>query len=335
LLSGGCLEGDLREHARSVLASGRSRTVTYDMRSADDELWGLGAGCEGAMEILLQRMGVVEGWQPFAGIRSLIAAGQRAIATLSIPKTQHGTRDQPAPHCWVWQLARHPRDSMPATDPQLANSSPAPGPDAQQRAFAQAQRLAASEFSTPIADDSASETLISLPYAPPPALLLLGAGPDAPPVAQLAHFLGWRIAVHDHRASLIDVGRFPAGTVLSSGAAQALRGHLDPSTFDATVIMSHQLNADRDYLRALAAAPCRYIGLLGPAPRREKLLGELSPAEARALRPALHAPVGLDLGGRSPEAIALSIVAGIQAHLHGRPAATFRTPEIIHAPESR
>src|SRR6188474_1839215 len=64
LLSGGCLEGDLREHARDVAASGQARIVSYDLRSSTDQLFGLGAGCEGAMDILLTRVSETDGWQP-------------------------------------------------------------------------------------------------------------------------------------------------------------------------------------------------------------------------------------------------------------------------------
>src|SRR5262245_51111297 len=64
LLSGGCLEGDLREHARAVAESGIGRIVSYDLRSTTDQLFGLGAGCEGAMDILLTRVGPTDGWQP-------------------------------------------------------------------------------------------------------------------------------------------------------------------------------------------------------------------------------------------------------------------------------
>ena len=66
LLSGGCLEGDLREHAREVAATGKGRIVSYDLRSSTDQLFGLGAGCEGAMDILLSRVSAPEHWQPLA-----------------------------------------------------------------------------------------------------------------------------------------------------------------------------------------------------------------------------------------------------------------------------
>jgi xanthine/CO dehydrogenase XdhC/CoxF family maturation factor len=64
LLSGGCLEGDLREHARKVAATGKGRIVSYDLRTSTDQLFGLGAGCEGAMDILLSRVSAPEHWQP-------------------------------------------------------------------------------------------------------------------------------------------------------------------------------------------------------------------------------------------------------------------------------
>jgi len=81
--------------------------------------------------------------------------------------------------------------------------------------------------------------------------------------------------------------------------------------------MSHHLESDLNYLRALAHSAVPYVGLLGPAARREKLLTDLG-ADAAALRPRLRAPVGLDIGGRSPESIALSIIGEVHAALAGR-----------------
>ena len=61
LLSGGCLEADLVEHARAVIASGKPRFAEYDMRGEDDRLFGIGSGCEGSMRILIQRVGGGQG----------------------------------------------------------------------------------------------------------------------------------------------------------------------------------------------------------------------------------------------------------------------------------
>jgi xanthine dehydrogenase accessory factor len=84
-------------------------------------------------------------------------------------------------------------------------------------------------------------------------------------------------------------------------------------------VMSHHLPSDLNYLSVLSETTIPYVGLLGPAPRREKLLADLGNERAQKLRARLHAPVGLALGGRSPESIALSIVAEIHAFLHGAP----------------
>src|SRR3974390_3291699 len=64
LISGGCLEGDLCAHGREVIASGTARTVRYDTRTSEDLLFGLGLGCEGAMQILLLQAGPANGWPP-------------------------------------------------------------------------------------------------------------------------------------------------------------------------------------------------------------------------------------------------------------------------------
>ena len=81
--------------------------------------------------------------------------------------------------------------------------------------------------------------------------------------------------------------------------------------------MSHHLDSDLAYLRALASSAVPYVGLLGPAARREKLLADLGD-DAERLRARLRAPVGLDIGGRAPESIALSIVGEVHAVLAGR-----------------
>jgi xanthine/CO dehydrogenase XdhC/CoxF family maturation factor len=106
--------------------------------------------------------------------------------------------------------------------------------------------------------------------------------------------------------------------VLQAPAGE-LAQRLDLTPFSAAVVMSHHLPSDLAHLAMLADSPIPYVGLLGPAARRDKLLSDLG-APALRLTDRLHAPVGLPIGGRSPEAIALSIVAQIHAFLHGIPA---------------
>jgi xanthine dehydrogenase accessory factor len=86
---------------------------------------------------------------------------------------------------------------------------------------------------------------------------------------------------------------------------------------DAVIVMSHNFALDAQHLRWCVQREIGYVGLLGPPARRDQLLVELGDDAAR-LRPRLHAPVGLDLGGSGPEAIALAIMAELQQHLARR-----------------
>jgi xanthine/CO dehydrogenase XdhC/CoxF family maturation factor len=156
-----------------------------------------------------------------------------------------------------------------------------------------------------------------LPVQPPPLLVLCGAGDDAVPLARLAVALGFDVAVCDHRPGLLSATRFPDCRLLGQpvdGFAQLA----ELSGCDAALVMSHHLAADAAYLSTLAdRAHVGYVGLLGPAPRRDRLLQMLGPKAAR-LDGRLHAPVGLDIGARTPEAIALAAAGELHAWIAGR-----------------
>ncbi len=289
LLSGGCLEGDLGEHARSVIAGGGAKIVKYDMRGPDDMLWGLGLGCEGAMEILLLRLAPEADWQPLTHLAKAFAAHEPAAAGI---------------------VVQSERADLPAGTPLLAG---VPGIPSLQPALDEAVKTGAVTWAE--SDDPRCRVFV-LPLALPPRVLLLGAGPDAVPVMDLAHTLGWKLTLCDHRPAYARADRFPRAERVVHVHPGELADSLDLNRFDAAVVMSHHLPSDLAYLRALASTRVPYIGLLGPAARRERLLSELGP-QVETLRPRLRAPVGLALGGRAPESIALAIVAEIHAFLHG------------------
>jgi len=151
--------------------------------------------------------------------------------------------------------------------------------------------------------------------SPVPRLLLLGAGPEAAPLLELALTLGWQARIADHREGLLADARLPATVPrLALHPAAALAAQSRPA--NAVLVMTHLASADLEALRALAHADVPYVGLLGPPARRDELLAALSPPERDALQPRLRAPVGLFLGGEGPEAIALAIAADLQRHFH-------------------
>ena len=150
---------------------------------------------------------------------------------------------------------------------------------------------------------------------PPLHLAVCGAGVDAVPLVAMAAQLGWQVSVLDHRPAYLEPSRFPAACQLLHFTGRLPAAAEDA---DAVVVMSHHLATDRRYLQQWADRACRYIGVLGPAARRQRLLRELG-GHAAALRDRLRGPVGLELGGELPEEVALSMLAEIQAWRHDRP----------------
>jgi xanthine dehydrogenase accessory factor len=296
LLSGGCLEGDLREHARAVIATGTACPVRYDLRGPEDDLWGLGLGCEGAMQILLLRVGPENDWQP-------IAEFSHALATHN--------------HTAIGVVVESRGGKVPLGSLVLPEQSSTALPaELRSPAVTAALTRARLERSIDWVDgEHGSWKLFVLPLALPPRILLLGAGPDAAPVVDFAALLDWKVTLADHRAAYAVPGHFPAAERVVYGRPDELSAHLDLRSFSAAVVMSHHLTSDLAYLRVLALADVPYIGLLGPAARREKLLAQLGPLAER-LQPRLHAPVGLRLGGRAPQSVALAIVAELHGFLH-------------------
>jgi xanthine dehydrogenase accessory factor len=295
LLSGGCLEGDLREHAREVAASGRARIVSYDLRSTTDQLFGLGAGCEGAMDILLVRISDADGWQPMPCLVDAYRRGEHCRLGFVVASDEPG----------IELGFTFPLDRVPA------------GFERDERIQALHSAATAAAPNSIVRTDALRVDMFVGSFAPPPRLLLLGGGPDARPVATLAAFLGWQLTVVDHRSTYLVPARFPAATQLVESRAAEVEQAVKLDDHAAAIVMSHHMDSDLQYLRALAASSVPYVGLLGPAARREKLLSDLGDGAA-ALRPRLRAPVGLDIGGRTPESIALSIIGEVHAALAGR-----------------
>jgi xanthine/CO dehydrogenase XdhC/CoxF family maturation factor len=300
ILGGGCFEGDLAIHARNVLAEDAARIVEYDMRGEDDLVWGLGLGCNGLVRILLQPLTPAGGYEPFAWLRQAAARhGQGVLATVLSGGVPVGASlavdDKP-----------HGLGLDPAAWPEVVAACRA--------------RAGAKPGATAVETAAGPAEVFFDVIRPVPHLLILGAGPDAVPVALLARQLCWRVTVADHRPAWVRPDRFPAGCEVVEVEPERLGAAIDLSDLSAAVVMSHHFKADEDYLGALAAAPPAYVGLLGPAARRDALLETLDNGARRRLEGRVRGPVGLDLGGRSPQAISLSLIAEIQATLTGRDA---------------
>ncbi len=302
LLGGGCFEGDLVDRARAALA-GPAQIVEYDLRGEGDVLWGLGAGCEGMIRILLQRLTPENGYEPLAGALSLARKRQPGLVLTVV---------EPGDTSLVAGEA-----VIAAADGVVASTGESAERALSEPVLARFRDHAPRGMETMQLSGEDVRVFVD-PLPPPVHLLIAGAGPDAVPMAMMASELGWDVTVADHREGWARGERFPAGCRViclePRDAADALAA--DPP--DAALVMTHNLAADTRWLEALARVDPDWLGALGPARRRARLLGEVSAATREALEGKLRGPVGLDIGGEGPGPIALSAIAEIQASMAGR-----------------
>lgn len=299
MLSGGCLEGDLAERARQVATDNLAQRVTYDLSQNDEDLWGLGVGCDGQMSIFLQPLLAGDKYEPLASMLDVLQRDDVEIIAIVIESTSAAA---PEGASLVSSAGSYRRFGLQPTAAAILESA--------------AENVLSDGCSTTrnIRIDRAEVSVLFALLKPPPKVLVLGAGLDAEPVVNLCAELGWRVTIADHRPAYIEKGKFAAALHVLCGPAESLAGTVDLQQFDAAIVMSHHLATDRTYLDQLATTEITYIGLLGPKQRRVRLMHDLGDKACR-LDARLSGPAGLDIGGRGPASIALSIVSEMHAKL--------------------
>ena len=307
IVSGGCLESDLAEHARRVHAAGRAEVVSYDTRADDDAVWGLGLGCNGLIEVLLEPLSPTSGRAVAALLaRALDAVAPTVLAT--VMRTNAGA-GAPAVGAHALLTAEGPHVTGAWGDGRALGAATAHEHDARQ---AGRRGLVHEDGDVQIAFEVVTPSV---------QLVVCGSGPDAVPVVHVAAPLGWTVTVVDHRpVEHAHPERFPEARVVECADPLRLADAVALGPRTAAVVMSHHFARDADYLYALLAAGAAYVGVLGPRARTERMLAELA---SRGLTPnatdgRLYGPVGLDIGGDGPDAIALAVVAEAAAVVNGR-----------------
>jgi xanthine dehydrogenase accessory factor len=295
-VSGGCLEAEIAKKAWWLTGPGPS-VQRYSSFFDDDGDMPYGLGCGGTVIVLLERGEAAA--QHLEALRRSVEDRTGSVIVTCIDPAAPGTL----------LILNHANQTAYERNPDH-----------------EAARLAHEALRTGKSSHAGAYFIEHI--APPPALILFGAGDDAQPLVEFAFALGWHVSVADDRSNLARPERFPNAVVHNLDGALA---QITPAA--AAVMMSHSYEQDRKVLRALLAKDMQYIGILGPRLRTERLVGEvaplleLSPAECMA---RLHTPVGLDLGGHSPASIALSIAAELQAVFAGREARKPSSPS-VHA----
>lgn len=338
-VSGGCLEGDLLRRGWWHTGGAPAALVTYDSTADEgDPGWGVGFGCNGVVDVLLERGDSADGSANAAvdGLLQAARGGPCAAVTVfrsTVPALPVGTRVVVGGDGHVASLSLALRHSARGDGARLLRALIGAGRQSLARAPLRpwAETIALGE--------NAAEALVET-ILPPPALFVCGGGRDAVPVVSLARQLGWDTWVWEPRHREVITARF-------AGAAQArlltrgvdeLEGAVATAAQPLAVVMSHDFELDTQALRVLLPSPALHVGVLGPRRRTEKLLATL--AQSGAALPdhpwrRLSAPIGLALGAETPEEIALAIVAEAQAVLGGESAGFLRSrPGPVHANRS-
>ncbi len=300
-ISGGCLENDVADVAKIVMREGLARIVSFDLTADDDEVWGWGLGCNGAFELFVEPAAKAA---EVAGALRMALEEERPIAMItvldsSVPNVEQGDRLLVKP------------DGV--TEGSLGD---APFEAAASEAALLQLTAERSEIRTLAGSEGEARAFVEV-LEPPLRLLICGAGHDAAPVIDAAAALGWSPIVVDDRPEFLNRERFPNAAdfvFVERPDKVAEIAPLDARTH--VVVMTHNFLRDKDYLRSLLASPVRFIAMLGPAIRTNRLLAELREegvdiSEADMAR--IRGPAGLDLGAEGPSEIAAAIVAEIVA----------------------
>ena len=312
-ISGGCLEDDVAKKAW-WLTEGNQRVVRkYDTTSDGEIVPEFGLGCSGIIHVLLERV------NPDAAFvldtLELVRKSRQSacIAHVLQPSPLAGQR---------LTLHADGQSRTECDDPELAEALTA---ECQAALEAQASKL--------VLLKAGIEVYIEF-LKPPERLLVFGAGNDAVPVTELASYLGWEVFVFDGRPQYARPDRFPQANEVSvcQPLNPSIAGRIDPWTV--AVLMTHSYGQDLDFLRELSTYSLPYLGILGPRKRTIQLLEDAGLDPSR-LAPAIHSPMGLDIGADGPEQVALSVIAEIQAALNGRNGGLLRNRDgSIHSGET-
>ena len=298
-ITAGCLEDEVRELAVDVLERGEPRVETWDLMNDEDDVWGMGVGCNGVITVLLEPLG--ESYRPVTeaydrgesvGVVTVLGGDGPPVGARSVRRPGGGF-DGDLPE-WLAEIVADEVDRL----------------------------VAAGESDTVAVDgDDGRVELFVDGIEPPPELVVFGSGHDVGPVAELATLADFRVTVVSFRGLHADEERFAAADEVvsaSPGEVADLR-EWDAETY--AVVMTHNFVDDRLALEALLSTPVPYVGVMGPRKRfaemRERFREEGREFDDAELE-RVYTPIGLNLGGDTPYRIACSIVTEVLAVAHDR-----------------
>lgn len=302
-ISGGCLEGDALRKARLVMSEKRPIAITYDTREESNQNLGIGLGCNGVIDVLIEPVEPDDPNNPVVLFEKLVAS-KSPIAMATVISASH-----------IAEKLLLSDNGEIHHHFQHSGLTHQVFPDLM-------QLFTSGKSQVKTYPHEGQEVSVFLELIQPTiSLLIFGGGFDARPVSQLAQSLGWKVTVTDECVAHIAPAFFPGAERVSLCAREFVDRDFDITRYTPCLLMSHNYEYDREVLKKLLKSPAPYIGILGPRKRFEKMVHEFS-QEGITLSSEdfhrIHSPAGLDIGAETPDEIALSIIAEIQGKLANR-----------------
>lgn len=290
-ISSGCVEGDLHERLTALLDGGAPAAVTYGI--TDEMAAGVGLSCGGEIDVLLDHYDPGDPvWHRLWELQEAGAPG--VLLTGAAPPTRaRQMLIEPDRSLGTLGSAELDRVARSRVDEWLGRSD------------ARVVDL--------LRDDPDSRVFVES-FVPPPRLIIVGATPIGHALCGMAHRTGFDVVVVDPRGAFLRPERFPDAAALDSRWPDEAMAALDLDPRTSVVILTHDEKLDEPALEAALASRCGYVGLLGGRrTQRQRRKALLARGVDAAACDRIHGPVGLRIGARSPEQIAVSILAQLIA----------------------
>lgn len=307
-VSGGCVEGAVYEHAQGVIASGHAEVVSFGV--SDDDAWAVGLSCGGTIELLVEPLASEASL--FEELSQTLEAKGLVARAVALPGGEAAGGGRDGGEMLIYPDGRR-SGSLGSVELDARASALA---EAQWLSFASCRQGLGNPAGTEDGMGTETELFVEI-HGPPPRLVIVGAVHVASVLVTLAKGVGFETIVVDPRTAFATSERFGHADRLvhdwPDAALEALE--IDANTF--VVLLSHDLKLDVPALK-VALPKARYIGCLGSKKTHQKRLARLGEAGVpETLWPRMHNPVGLNLGGRKAEEMAVSILAEVVAVSHG------------------
>lgn len=300
-ISGGCLESDVKARSQLVMKTGIPTLVKYDTTSEDDLIWGLGLGCQGVAYVFIERL--LNELNALSVVEQCLS--QRKIGAVATVFKAEGTNTLKNGD----RILLYPDGNIVS---QINNWELK---DVVRQNLQSALQQKKSVSQAYVLTEGIAEVFLEV-ILPPTSLTIFGAGFDVLPVVHFAKELGWYVSIIDPLARPMTRERFSMCDRVILGFPNEIAA-LNINEDTVAVVMSHNYLYDLEFLQTLISIPLKYLGILGPKKRTNRLLQDLR-QEGSIATEQLYSPVGLDIGADNPEEIALSIISEICAVTNNR-----------------